>query len=125
MVVRGKQADNKLDRSYFYIAKNYLAVTKVIQNINGIKLHTPSTPQGWTKPEKGVIKVNVDGAIKFESQLSSVCITAKTSDGLACECMKVRLGFYSPLVIELKAIWNGLLLVESKQWSIVSIKTHF
>lgn len=110
----GKQPNQRLPASYIRVARNHERAMVVTNSLPNQLQDCRPANLAWEKSSGGCIKLNVDGAVNFQSKKSVVGHIARDSNGLIIASKNIALHFYSPLIVELFAIWYGLQWVQEQ-----------
>lgn len=65
----------------------------------------------------------MDGSVLFPDVTGTKGGVVRDSNGLALCCFNEKLGFSSPLFVELKAIWNGIHLAKENNWKDICVES--
>ena len=76
------------------------------------------------RPIVGKMCINVDGAVSFHNCASVVGILVRDHLGFVSQCPTIQLGFLSPSITELVAIYTGVDLFRDNNWSDASIESN-
>ncbi|XP_035547368.1 uncharacterized protein LOC118348906 [Juglans regia] len=72
----------------------------------------------WKRPENGFVKVNWDGSLDAEKKRKGVGIVVRDGNGeVLISLCGSDVGFCSPAVAELQALWRALKLCAELQWN--------